>query len=401
MECSNRNTAFGPLKASAVARLCEAKFDELAATFPDDQSEFVAKLRKVLAGVVMERSVSADCSTMQVVAIGTGNKIVGCDPGRPLSMAGDVVVDSHAEILSRRALLRFLYDQLELHSEGHVHGRDPRDPRESIFERAGASCSPPRFRLKSGLSFHLYISTNPCGDAAVIKEESTVYSSKACRTHGRARVKLDAGMGGALASSYEEDTSRFAVMSCSDKVARWNYLGVQGSLLAAFLEPIYLTSITVGHDFKLSHNHRALYGRLDDGAKWEEEEESAGYARHRPTLDTVLPCVKLPTRGNAMPDCGSNWTVGDETIEVLQCSTGKRRDGEESQVCKRNLFRRFKDAMHSMEGGWRGKVCYERTKRDLAPTHQDAKEIFLRHFRECSGPWLSNAERCHLNSFYL
>ena len=239
MEWADRNTAFGPLKASTVARLCEAKFDELAAAFPDDQGEFVRKLRRVLAGVVLERSVSAegDCSSMEVVAIGTGNKIISCDPARPLSRDGDVVVDSYAEILSRRALLRFFYDQIE----GHLRGE------ASIFEPAGAGAS--RFRLKRGLSFHLYISTNPCGDAAVFREECGACSSNASKTYGKARVKLDAGMGGAYASSYEEDTSRFAVMSCSDKVARWNYLGVQGSLLAAILEPIYLTSITIGQDF--------------------------------------------------------------------------------------------------------------------------------------------------------
>lgn len=48
------------LKASNIARLCEAKFDELAATVPQDQVEFTQKLRKVLSGVVMERKVSAE-----------------------------------------------------------------------------------------------------------------------------------------------------------------------------------------------------------------------------------------------------------------------------------------------------------------------------------------------------
>lgn len=39
---------------------------------------------------------------------------------------------------------------------------------------------------------------------------------------------------------------RLRVMTCSDKICRWNVLGIQGALLSRLLEPIYLTSITVG-----------------------------------------------------------------------------------------------------------------------------------------------------------
>ena len=57
-------------------------------------------------------------------------------------------------------------------------------------------------------------------------------------------------------------------MSCSDKIAAWNVLGIQGALASHMLQPIYIDRVVIGEvaltmrDTVLEDCRRALYGRL-------------------------------------------------------------------------------------------------------------------------------------------
>jgi double stranded RNA-specific editase B len=87
---------------------------------------------------------------MKTICITTGTKCIG---GDRLALNGQALNDCHAEIIARRCLIRYCYQQLKLLIEENNS--------DSIFERIQDT---DRFQLKSSIAFHLYISTSPCGD---------------------------------------------------------------------------------------------------------------------------------------------------------------------------------------------------------------------------------------------
>lgn len=78
-----------------IAALCQQKFDELVADVPDD-----LRGRKVVAAVISKNEISNE---IKVISIGSGNR---CITGDKLSMKGNVITDSHAEIIAKRGFRR-------------------------------------------------------------------------------------------------------------------------------------------------------------------------------------------------------------------------------------------------------------------------------------------------------
>ena len=268
----------------------------------------------------------------EVIALATGTK---CISGLHLSEGGLAINDSHAEVVTRRAFMHYLYSQLDL----CVHGGEE----ESILEKEAEGG---RYRVKQGITFHLYISTSPCGDGRVFspKEDSaSIPDNHPGRvSRGQGRAKIEAGEGTVLLPPNTTQTwdgimqtERLYTMSCSDKIARWNLLGLQGALLTLYMEPVYLTSIIIGSLFHSDHMSRAVIQRVCSITAL-----AGAFAPHPPALFGMSENSSRNLQKS--PNVSLNWIQGDDSIaEIIDAPTGKTRDLSPSRLCKSSLFERF------------------------------------------------------------
>lgn len=116
-------------------------------------------------------------TNVEIVSLGTGTK---CISGKNLSKNGDTINDSHAEIIARRGLKRYLYRQLDLLSD-----KDS----AAIFMKSENGT----IHLKPGINFHLFVSSAPCCDSRVfshnkMNEEIDTHPLRKSRGILRAKV---------------------------------------------------------------------------------------------------------------------------------------------------------------------------------------------------------------------
>ena len=285
----------------------------------------------MLASIVIERKVAYGNSRLCIVALGAGSKAIG---GSSLSKQGDRVHDCHAEVLARRGMLRFLYAQLEKIKNGCPH--------RSIFVKSEDS---DLYTVKDGVSFHLFISKPPCGDASVFGLRE-FHPNRLKR--GIARVTPSDGEGAVHISWPPKDDktfddfkldlrgTRLHKMCCSAKIARWNVIGIQGALLSLYIEPIYLSSITVGSDFNDEHMRRAVYERVS-----KIKMLPTGYLVNNPYLYAVRKSDNRKAKAHKM---SLNWCLEhpkSSNHELIESLEGDCFSGGVSRLAKRELFKLF------------------------------------------------------------
>jgi len=193
-----------------------------------------------------------EADELHVVALGVGTKFMPRDVAKSDGHRRQRVRDSHAEVLARRALLRFFYREI---------GSMASAEKESAFLQRVQG---PRFRMRPGITLHLYVSTAPCGWASATSS-SPGHPLPQCFLAKGSSGGQSAPAGCVCLDSVTDAEGVVGVsLSCSDKIARWQAFGLEGALLSHVLEgPLRLASVTVGRKFDHARCQAALNSRAD------------------------------------------------------------------------------------------------------------------------------------------
>ncbi|KAM9623232.1 double-stranded RNA-specific adenosine deaminase isoform 6-T6 [Morphnus guianensis] len=307
--------------------------------------------RKILAAVIMRKG---NKGLGAVVSIGTGNR---CVKGEELSLKGETVNDCHAEIISRRG----------------------------------------------------FVSTAPCGDGALFDKSCSDQASVVGPAQhqplfenpkqGKLRTKVENGEGTIPVESSDivptwdgiQHGERLRTMSCSDKILRWNILGLQGALLSHFIEPVYLSSVTLGYLYSQGHLTRAICCRVARDGNVLQEKLQAPYHINHPEVGRVSVYDSARQTGKTK-ESSVNWCLADESeVEVLDGTKGKV-DGpklEVSRVSKRKMFALFQQLCAKNNCKDLQNLSVYSDAKEAATAYQEAKQCFFSTLEEMGyGSWI-------------